>query len=210
MTGRPLTILLAIILAVLIVALVSHHRVIPVYPGEYPVIAPPMHCDIEYHDDRVELALREDPLLGRVIVYAHAEGGVYLGILKPVYDRRVVVRRGDYADFRAAIKGSSVEAAEFLKKMDRYEPKIDMFDSIVAAHDADRAFGVQKCLYPLCTRCVEACKSVIQGDNIPITLEVKPDGHIMPVFRRGKCPRCGRCFVNCPTGSILPPDKGRK
>lgn len=207
MSGRPLTIVLALILAVLIAALASMHRVHPFYPGEYPSIAPPMRYDIEFHDDRVDLLLENEPRLGRVIVYAHDEKGCFIGMLKPVYDRRVTVRCGDYADFRAGLKDTSVESAEFLKKMDRYESKIDMFDAMVAARNAGRAYGVQKCLYPFCTRCVTACRSVIQGDDIPIALAIKPGGFIAPVFSRGKCPRCGRCFVNCPTGSILAPVK---
>ena len=203
MFKQPVTKLLLCILIVLLGALVALQKSFPTFPGDYPRTAPPIEHNCAYFDERVEIRLAKGSKLGRLIVFAYDGNNKFIGLLKPVENGAVVVRRGDYADFTACVEGSEIRDVIFLKKMDRYDKKIDMFDALTGARNNNLRYGVQRCLYPICTRCVEACKSVISNSDIPIVMTVKPEGEVLPVFSKGKCPRCGKCFTFCPTGSIV-------
>lgn len=205
MFKQPVTKLLLFILIVLLGALVTMRKNFPTFPGDYPLIALPIENTLEYLDGSVEIRLAKESKLGRLVVFAYDQDNNYISILKPVEKGVVIVRKGDYADFTAHVEGSEIRDVVFLKKMDRYIRKIDMYDALINARDHDLRYGVQRCLYPICTRCVEACKSVISTYDIPIVMTVKPEGYILPVFSKGRCPRCGKCFIFCPTGSIVNP-----
>ncbi len=205
MLKRPVTILLIAILLVLLGALVALRKYFPTFPGDYPEIAPPIENTFEYFTDRVEIRLARESKLGRLIVFAYDAGNNFIGILKPVENGVVIVRKGDFADITARVEGNEIKDVVFLKKMDRYIRKIDMFDAVLYARSNTLRFGVQRCLYPICSRCVDACRSVISTCDIPIVMTVKPEGYVLPVFSKGRCPRCGKCFIFCPTGSIVNP-----
>ena len=205
MFRQPVTKLLLFILMFLVGSLIAIRTNVPTFPGDYPLIAQPIETTAVFYDDRVEIIVPGRMKLGRLIVFAYDDRSNYIGILKPVEKNLVIVRKGDYADFTAPVKGDTVKEVVFLKKIDRYVKKIDMYDALVYARDNKLRNGVQRCLNPICTRCVEACKSVISTYEIPIVMTVKPEGYILPVFSKGRCPRCGKCFMFCPTGSLMNP-----
>jgi len=209
MFKQPVTKILLLILIVLVGSFVAIRTIFYTFPGDYPLIAPPLESTMTYYDDRTEINVPGKFKLGRLIVFAYDERNNYIGILKPIENSLVVVRKGDYADFTVAVKGGKVEDVVFLKKMDRYVRKIDMHEALVRARDKKLRYGVQRCLNPICTRCVEACKTVISTYEIPIVMTVKTEGYIFPVFSKGRCPRCGKCFVFCPTGSIINPAEAK-
>lgn len=155
-----------------------------------------------FRGGRIEIVLTEQPKSGVVFVFAYDEGNNFLGILKPVTEKKAILRRGDLADVKAPVRGQEVGKPIFLKRMDRYAEKTDSFEKVVQARDRGGHYGVQRCLHPVCTKCVDACKTVISSGDLAIVMRVQKGGSILPEFSKGKCPRCGRCFTDCPTGSI--------
>jgi len=172
------------------------------YPGNYPLFEPPLEGVIERAPDHVRITLASGTKSGRVIVFAYADAETMYGLLKPIENGAVTVSDGDRADFLVRTRGTEALGVEFLKRMDRYVADYDMRQGIDAAAGAGRRFGVQRCLFPICNRCTDGCRTVVRGDDLPITLHVRPTGQIHPVFAKGKCPRCGKCFVWCPSGVI--------
>jgi ferredoxin len=145
---------------------------------------------------------------GRLIVFVYNERGEILGILKPVVNGAVTVRRGDYADFRLPVHGSEVGEPVLLKAMDHYLEREDMFDHLASARSAGRSYGLQRCLFPICNRCLDGCRTVITTGRYPLKMQLQPGGFVHPAFESGKCPRCGICFTWCPSGSLVELRKG--
>ncbi|ACG71590.1 4Fe-4S ferredoxin, iron-sulfur binding protein [Anaeromyxobacter sp. K] len=171
------------------------------FPGSYPRVHAPADARFEFLPDEIRIHLDEETKSGRIIVFAHAADGSLLGLLKPIVDGAVTVRRGDLADYRLAVRGRDVGEHRLLKAMDRYVEREDMLERILDARAKGLRFGVQRCLYPICNRCLDGCKSVMRGD-FPISMRVGERGNVEPVFAKGSCPRCGKCFVWCPSGVI--------
>lgn len=171
------------------------------FPGSYPEVVAPAEARFEYLPDEIRIHLTDKTRSGRIIVFAHVEDGGLLGLLKPIVDGTVTVRRGDLADYRLAVRGGEVGDHRLLKAMDRYVEREDMLVRILEARAKGLRFGLQRCLYPICNRCLDGCKSVMRG-GYPITMRVGERGNVEPAFAKGSCPRCGKCFVWCPSGVL--------
>jgi ferredoxin len=172
------------------------------FPGSYPAFEGPIEPSYAVNGPAITMTLPAWLEGMRVMVYAYDEHGQMFGVMKPVINNTVTVTHGDYADVEIRIKGRQVKDFELLKRMDHYLRQVDMHDLFADAQANGRNHGIQRCLYPLCTRCLDACKSVINGGDIPLQMEVGPGGQIHPVYARGKCPRCGKCFTWCPVQVI--------
>ncbi|ABC80110.1 hypothetical protein [Anaeromyxobacter dehalogenans] len=171
------------------------------FPGSYPRVVAPAEARFEFLPDELRIHLSDQTRSGRIIVFAHVEGGSLLGLLKPIVDGTVTVRRGDLADYALAIHGGEIGEHRLLKAMDRYVEREDMLERILEARAKGLRFGVQRCLYPICNRCLDGCKSVMRRDY-PISMRVGERGNVEPGFAKGSCPRCGKCFVWCPSGVL--------
>ncbi|HYG70567.1 MAG TPA: 4Fe-4S ferredoxin [Anaeromyxobacteraceae bacterium] len=171
------------------------------FPGSYPRVLPPSEGRFEFLPDEIRIHLSEETKSGRIIVFAHTSDGSLLGLLKPIESGVVTVRRGDLDDYRLATRGAEVGEHRLLKALDRYVEREDMMERITEARAKGLRFGLQRCLYPICNRCLDGCKSVMRAD-FPIRMRVGERGNVEPAFAKGKCPRCGKCFIWCPSGVI--------
>lgn len=179
------------------------------FPGNYPSFDGPIEASYSFDSASVTLDVPAQLNGLRVFIYAYDSQGHMFGILKPVANGRIAVSRGDYADVEIGTQGRQVTGYELLKRLDHYLRQVDMFELLKTAKANGHRYGVQRCLYPICTRCLEACKSVISGGDIPLQMEVAPGGQIHPVYAQGKCPRCGKCFIWCPVQVITNSRSGR-
>ena len=126
-----------------------------------------------------------------------------MAILKPVFDRKVTISRGDLADYRVNFEQGVVTGYELLKKAYGLNTSEDFFRQLVRSRDQGRRFGVQECLYPACSMCMDVCPVIANG---VISMPVRKDGRIHPVIHHGGCPRCGKCFKLCKMGVIFKTD----
>ncbi len=201
-TNKYINYLLVIVL-VFLVAYFGRKVYKEIFPADYPMVVPTAEAEFLIGDgDEITVKLSDTTKSGNIVMYAYGPDGNFYGMIKPVRDFSFKIRKGDYADFMVQIYGREIGETSFLKKMDRYVRKVDMFDLVIEARNKEWNYGVQNCLYPICTRCTDGCRSVIFTGNLPIEMTVMDDGEILPVFRKGRCPRCGKCIVWCPSGVI--------
>jgi len=199
--------LIILLVMATLVVFFTRKVIIEKFPGNYPMITPSLEFKTAFYKDRVEFTLPKATKSGRIIIYAYNIEGGYFGILKPIYNNTVKVYRNDFADFSINIEWNKITDVIFLKQMDRYIKRVNMFDLLELGRSKHLRHGVQACLYPICTKCTDGCKSVLPNGDLPIKMMVMKNGQIMPVFFRGKCPRCGKCFIWCPSEVIK---KGKK
>lgn len=192
-------------LIILVLTLVIHfgRKVYTDYfPGEYPMVVSTSKAGFTDSENDLSVKLSGTTKNGNIIVYAYGSDGNFYGMLKPVKDLSIKIKKGDNADFMVQIYGREIGRISFMKKMDRYIRKVDMYNLIIEASQNEWNYGVQNCLYPICTRCTDGCKSVVPIERLPMVMSIMDNGEIKPVFRKGGCPRCGKCIVWCPSGVI--------
>ncbi|MFB3814771.1 MAG: hypothetical protein ACE14L_11745 [Terriglobales bacterium] len=168
------------------------------FPGSYPQLEPPVAATFKFEPQRVRIAVPKQLQDMRLVVFAYDDSGHMYGVLKSVNDGQITVNAGDNADLVLDVRQGRIGDYELLKRMDRYVRQVDMLERLRDASQNGRHVGVQRCLFPLCTRCIDGCKSVISGGDLPIEMQLGAGGEIRPVFSKGKCPRCGKCFTWCP------------
>lgn len=177
------------------------------FPGNYPKFAAPVEARFEFVDQKVRIRVPNELNDLRVFVFAYDSQGHMQAIAKPVEDGTIEVNPGDYSDIDVRFdEDDQVAGFEMLKRMDSYTRELDMFKALKEARANGRRIGIQRCLYPACTRCIEGCRSVISGGDLPLQMRKGEDGAIRPVYSKGKCPRCGKCFVWCPVKVITMSD----
>jgi len=173
------------------------------YEGTYPGITPMIQAAFEFQDDRVVISLSDEPLLKRIVVFAYDDKNRQVGIIKPVYDKTVVLTPDEFPDFRVYFKENTVEGYEIVKKVKGVVNGEDFFETMKRARAASRRYGVQQCLYPICTICLDVCPVIQNG---VIEMRLASDGRIHPFIHLGSCPRCGKCFEVCKLGVLYKSD----
>lgn len=177
------------------------------FPGNYPRFAAPVKAGFEFVDQQVRIRIPDELNGLRVFVFAYDSQGHMQAVAKPVENGTIEVNQGDNSDIDVRFdKDDQVAGFEMLKRMDSYTRELDMFNALKEAKANGRRIGIQRCLYPVCTRCIEGCRSVISGGDLALEMCKGEDGAIRPVYSKGKCPRCGKCFVWCPAQVITKSD----
>ncbi|MDD5205220.1 MAG: 4Fe-4S dicluster domain-containing protein [Desulfobacterales bacterium] len=172
--------------------------------GFYPEIKAPVEGDFLFGDEEVVIEISSDPLWKSVVVFAYDEKECQVGIVKPVYDRRITIRESDLPDYRVATRGNRVTGFEIINKS-RDSKQVPSFLKILkGANESSRRFGLQECLYPVCTRCMDVCPVIQHG---VIEMDILENGAVVPVVHLPGCPRCGKCFEVCKVGVLLNPTK---
>lgn len=172
--------------------------------GLYPEVKPLMQGTFTFSQDKVEIQMAEDPVWKRIVVYAYDQDGSQVGIVKPVYDRSITITGNDYPDFRVRTNGNKVTGFDIIKKSKETLQGESFFKVLNEAKDGFRRFGLQECLYPICTRCMDVCPVIQHG---VIEMPISENGGINPVVHIPGCPRCGKCFEVCKVGVLLNPSK---
>lgn len=172
--------------------------------GLYPAVKPLIQGEFNFTPDSVQVKISEDPVWKRIAVFAYDREGWQVGIIKPVYDRTLTITRGDYPDFRVRVSDDRVEDFQIIGKAKvQYQGK-DFMSLLIEAKEDSRQYGVQECLYPICTRCMDVCPVIKHG---VLEMTVNQGGVINPVIHIQGCPRCGKCFEVCKVGVLLNPAK---
>lgn len=199
-TAAPGFILLLIMLVTAGVVYVcqAHNEV--KYEGVYPAVRPLIQGKFSFMGDRVEIKLSENPVSERIVIFAYDKEGRQLCILKPVYDQTVTVRPGEFSDYWVSFTDGVVDDFGVITKTRGFPQGEDFFSLLSQARASSRRYGVQQCLYPLCTRCLDVCPVIKHG---VIKMHVCKDGRINPVIHIEGCPRCGKCFEVCKVGVIM-------
>jgi ferredoxin len=196
-----------IILGLTVAAFLVQKTIQQEFPGNYPRFAAPVKAGFEFADGQVRIRVPDELNNLSVLVFAYDSRGHMLAIVKPVEDGAIEVNRSDYSDMDVRFdQGDQVAGFEMLKRLDSYTREVDMFDALKEAKANGRRIGIQRCLYPVCDRCIEGCRSVISGGDLALEMLKGEDGAIRPVYSKGKCPRCGKCFVWCPVKVITKSD----
>ena len=174
------------------------------YEGVYPVVRPKIQGQFIFNAHLVEVKLQNTPVWKRIVVFAYDAEGRQVGIIKPVYNRTLTITEKDYPDFRVKVRDGKAEGFEIVNRANGgYENK-GFLTLLAEAKDASRRYGVQECLYPMCTRCMDVCPVVKFGIvEIPVT----QSGAFYPVIHIQGCPRCGKCFEVCKIGLICKPNQ---
>jgi ferredoxin len=165
------------------------------FQGSYPVVKPMVHATFRFQPQRVEIKLADTPLPAkRIVVFAYDENERQVCILKPVYDRTIVLTEDDHPDYRVRFKNGKVDEYDLLHGHRGLGSRTNFLDLLNAAKESGRRYGVQECLYPLCTQCLDVC---VVRKFFVLEMAVSEDGRIYPIFRNEGCPRCGKCMAVC-------------
>jgi len=199
-TSAPGFILLLLVLVVTGVAYVCQSRHVVKYEGTYPAVKPMVKAEFSFRAEKVTIKLSEQPIWERVVVFVYDEEGRQVGILKPVYDQTVIIKPGESPDYRVSFTDGAVDDFEIITKINGVYEGEDFFSLLTQARKSSRRYGVQECLYPFCTLCMDVCPVIKQG---VIEMRVAKNGTIYPVINIGGCPRCGKCFEVCKVGVIF-------
>ena len=192
-----------IILFLTISAYIIQQTIYENFPGNYPKFASPVEAEFNFGNKQARIHVPSELDGLNVFVFAYDTQGHMQALVKPVLNGAVQVSRGDYSDINVKFgENGEVTGYGMLKRMDGYTREIDMFDALKEAKTNGRQIGIQRCLFPVCTRCIDACKSVISGGDLALEMRKGLDGAIRPIYSKGKCPRCGKCFVWCPVAVI--------
>ncbi|MEN6438799.1 MAG: 4Fe-4S ferredoxin [Syntrophobacter sp.] len=192
-----------IILALTMAAFLIQKTLQQDFPGNYPKFAAPVNANFEFAGQHIRIGVPSELNDLRVFVFAYDSRGHMQAVVKAVEDGTIEVSEGDFSDIDVGFsQGNQIAGFEILKRMDSYTRQVDMAKALREANENGRQIGIQRCLYPVCTRCIDGCRSVIYGGDLPLEMRKSEDGAIVPVYSKGKCPRCGKCFVWCPVNVI--------
>ena len=192
--------------AVLLTAFVVRHFQKPdptVYEGTYPGIRGIIEPEYEFREDRVILRLNEPVETGRLVVFVYdAEGNQY-GMLKEVRNGMITVTPGDFPEYMARFRGTRVEGYKIFKRVNGRGEGEPFLDLLRRAGAQQLRYGVQQCMYPVCTRCLDVCPVIAKG---VIRMHQARGGQIVPEVLYGACPRSGKCFTVCTLGAFYKAD----
>ena len=194
-TSASAFILLLLVLLATGVAYVGQAASTKKFEGTFPVVKPMVQGTFHFYPDRVEIKLGDDPLpVKRIAVFAYDNQNNQVCILKPVYDRTVVLTRDNYPDYRVRFRNGKIEGYDLLHGPSGLREKMNFVDVLNEAKGSGRRYGVQECLYPVCTRCLDIC---VVRKFFVLEMAAAKDGAIYPIFRNEGCPRCGKCMEAC-------------
>jgi len=168
--------------------------------GLYPVVRA-TNGTFAFSPDSIEINLREKAATERIAVFAYDAEQRQVVIVKPVLGGKTVrIKRGDLADYCVSLEKDMVKGFEVFREVAGLRKGIDFFQLLVEAKAACRLYGVQDCLYPFCTRCMDVCPVI---KSKVIEMKIDKNGAFYPAIHLAGCPRSGKCFAVCTVGAIL-------
>lgn len=194
------------VIAVLVITFVIRQFQKPdvtVYEGTYPGIRGVIEPRYEFAGDRIILRFDEAVESGRLVVFVYDGQGNQYGMLKDIRDKSITITPGDYPEYQAFFKGAVVEGYKVFKRVNG-RGEGEPFLELMRRAEAERLrYGVQQCMYPVCTRCLDVCPVIGKG---VIRMQQAKGGQIVPKVLFGSCPRSGKCFTVCTLGAFYKAD----
>ncbi|MDR2818988.1 MAG: hypothetical protein LBB60_00415 [Desulfovibrio sp.] len=174
-----------------------------VYEGTYPGIRAPIEPEVVFEDDAVTLIFDTPVSTTQIVVFAYDDQGRQYGTLKTIRDGAVRITGDDYPEYLAFFKGPAVEGYKIFRRVNGKADVTNFLTLIRTARANGLRFGVQQCMYPVCTRCLEVCPVISKG---VIQMNQAKNGAIVPSVIYGNCPRSGKCFTVCTLGAFYKAD----
>lgn len=174
-----------------------------VYEGTYPGIRAPIPVRADFAPDAVTLFLDGPVSTRQIVVFVYDEQGRQYGTLKTIRNGAVEITAADYPEYLAFFQGTAVEGYKIFRRVNGRAEVTDFLSLLRAAEAGGLRFGVQQCMYPVCTRCLEVCPVISKG---VIQMNQTESGAIVPTVLFGSCPRSGRCFAVCTLGAFYKAD----
>jgi len=175
-----------------------------VYESTYPGIMPSMKVSSSFNADEVILALPQDaPPLDSLVVFVYAADGSQYGMIKKVRNGTIRITGRDYPEYQAVFRGAAVEGYRIFRRVNGKADVTDFLTLLQEAKIGNLRFGVQQCMYPVCTHCLVVCPVISKG---VIEIHQTEGGQIVPVVLYGGCPRSGKCFAVCTLGAFYKAD----
>ena len=174
-----------------------------VYESTYPGVLPPITVTSDFNENEVVLALPRDVRADSLVVFVYAADGSQYGMIKKVRNGTIRITRGDYPEYQAVFRGAAVEGYRIFRRVNGKADVTDFLTLLREAKSGNLRFGVQQCMYPVCTHCLVACPVISKG---VIEMHQTEGGQIVPVVLYGGCPRSGKCFAVCTLGAFYKAD----
>lgn len=176
--------------------------------GVSPVVRAGNRASFTFGEESIDITLRDKAPTERLAVFAYDPEGRQVVIVKPVKGgTTITIRPSDFADYRVMLENGRAKGFDIFREIPGIRQGVDFFRLLVEAKEASRLYGVQDCLYPICTRCMDVCP-VIKQDVIK--MKVDEDGAFYPAIHLTACPRSGKCFAVCTMEVIVSASKAVK
>ena len=174
-----------------------------VYPSDYAKIAPPMDFPVKINKDKITFFIPSKEIGKPHIVYVYDKDSLQYGMVDPSLRNEINITPDIDASYKAVIKDYRVKSYSILKTLNGYKENVNLYQLLLKAIQDSGKYGVQRCLNPFCNKCVEECKDVKGEDRLAVEIIANKRGELTPVYYAGLCPRCGRCFKECPVELII-------
>lgn len=176
--------------------------------GLYPAVRATNRASFAFEPNFIEIKLGDKAPTERIAVFGYDSEGRQVVLVKPVQEgTKITIKRGEFADYRVTLENGKARSFEIFREIPGIRTGVDFFQLLVEAKAASGRYGVQDCLYPICTRCMDVCPVIRQG---VITMKVDEQGAFYPAIHITACPRSGKCFAVCPLEAIVSVSKAAK
>lgn len=174
-----------------------------VFEGTYPGVRGLIEPKFAFTGDEIILTLPEPVSTKQLVVFVYDEHGSQFGMLKDVRAGAIRIGKNDYPEYEAVFRGEDVEGYRIFRRVSGKPDVTDFLTLMHRARDAHLRYGVQQCMYPVCTRCLNVCPVISKG---VIEMRQAENGAIVPFVMYGGCPRSGKCFGVCTLGAFYKAD----
>jgi formate hydrogenlyase subunit 6/NADH:ubiquinone oxidoreductase subunit I len=170
-----------------------------VFEGTYPGIRGLITPSYVFGDNDILLRLDEPVSTRQLVVFVYSADGSQYGMFKDVRDGVIRITEDDFPEYQAVFADTKVEGYRIFRRVNGKADVEDFLSLMREAKASGLRFGVQQCIYPVCTRCLVACPLINRG---VIEMRQAENGQILPFVYYGGCQRSGKCFAVCGVGAI--------
>lgn len=174
-----------------------------VFEGTYPGIRGIIEPRYSFKEKEILLSLDGPVGTDRLVVFVYGDEGSQYGMVKTIRDDTIRITEQDYPEYQAVFNGSVVEGYRIFRRVSGKADTENFFTLMRDAKSRNLRFGVQQCMYPVCTRCLDVCPVSSKG---VIEMHQAEGGQILPFVLFGSCPRSGKCFTVCTLGAFYKAD----
>ena len=174
-----------------------------IFEGTYPGVRGLITPEVTFEQDEIVMTLPGPVSTGQLVVFVYDEEGSQFGMIKDVRDGKIRIVREDYPEYEAVFRGTEVKGYRIFRRVNGVPDVTDFMSLLRRARNVNLRYGVQQCMYPVCTRCLNVCPVISKG---VIEMHQAENGAIVPFVMYGGCPRSGKCFAVCTLGAFYKAD----
>ncbi len=174
-----------------------------VYEGTYPGVRGLIVPEVTFGEDEILMTLPGPVSTGQLVVFVYDEEGSQFGMIKDVHEGTIRIGREDYPEYEAVFRGAEVKGYRIFRRVNGVPDVTDFVSLMRRARKVNLRYGVQQCMYPVCTRCLNVCPVISKG---VIEMHQAENGAVVPFVLYGGCPRSGKCFSVCTLGAFYKAD----